>query len=144
MVSRYVAGALGALALGADAISTRPYGDASTTTICADDCWSTTTLYSECTEVTSYVTETKWSTSTIWGDNQTSTATYTEPASTITSYITISAETSESTSSPNPHSYGTSPTSQPSQAASTVTAYVTTSIYIVSVQPGTTETDWDT
>lgn len=171
MVSRYVVGVLGALVLGADAISTRPYWNATRTTVCADNCWSTTTLYPECTEATSYVTTTEWSTTTIWGENETYTTTYTQPASTLTSYITVteggstgsSSLVSSSSSSnsypqgtpststypqgtPSISSYpqGTPSTSQPSQVATTVTAYVTTSIYVVSDVPGPTETDWKT
>lgn len=150
MVSRYVAGVLGALVLGANAVSTRPYWNATKTTVCADNCWSTTTLYPECTEATSYVTETEWSTSTLWGENQTVTTTYTQPASTVTSYITISeggswgSSVDSSTWGPSSYPQGTVPTSKPSQIASTVTAYITTSIYVVSVQPGTTETDFET
>lgn len=161
MVSRYVVGVLGALALGTNAVSTRPYWNTTRTSVCADNCWSTTTVYPECTEATSYVTETKWATTTVGGENETYTTTYTQPASTVVSYVTVTEGRSTGSSSVDstswsPSSYpqgtpptssypqGTPSTSQPSQVATTVTAYVTTSIYVVSDLPGSTETDWET
>lgn len=124
MVFRFVAVALGALALSIDATSTRPYdGNGTTTTVCADHCWVTTTVISDCPVPTAV---TLWSTKTIPGQL----GTITLPASTVT----VTAYPSG-----GPNSSSSALISKPwTETHSAVTAYITTTVYTLSV---TTETD---
>lgn len=139
MNPRFVAAAFGALILSVDAISTRPHywNGTSTTTVCGDNCWSTSTVYAEAATVT------KWSTTTLWGEAvSTITEVLTKPASTVTVTVTEKGSGGHHPSSgePSASSYSQSPALS-SQPASVVTAYITTSIIVVGAQT-TTETDW--
>lgn len=145
MVSRFMIVVIGALVLSVEAISTRSHywNGTRTSTICADDCWSTSTVYPDCPEPTAV---TFWSTSTVWGQIETVTKVSTQPASTIT--VTVTARGPKGPPPPADESSASSCSQQPTSQAwghtpSVVTAYITQSIYIVSVQ-STTETDWET